>query len=169
LRAPENRDALLGVAATAVQKGDYTSAMESYGKLLELDPNDDLALAGISGLKQNVQGAADETLLKQLLQKRPDSAQLHFALGNVYSAAADWPKAQSAYFDAHRNDSQNPDYAYNLAISLEHLRQPETALRYYELAINLSGARKPNFDLAQAAARVSALQSYAGGAAPDAR
>ncbi|HEX5057187.1 MAG TPA: tetratricopeptide repeat protein [Gammaproteobacteria bacterium] len=168
-RAPESRDALLGIAATSIQKGDYTAAMASYTRLLDLDPNDDLALAGISGLKQDVQGAADETLLKRLLQKRPESAQLHFALGNVYAAAADWPKAQSAYFDAHRNDSQNPDYAYNLAISLEHLRQPETALRYYELAINLSGERKPNFDLAQASARISALQAYTGGATPDAR
>lgn len=158
-RAPQNRDALLGFAATAVQQGDYAAAMESYATLLELDPNDDLALAGISTLQQDVQGvSADESLLKRLLLKRPDSAQLHFALGNLHAAAADWPKAQSAYFDAHRYDAQNPDYAYNLAISLEHLQQPAMALRYYQLAVTLAAARKPNFDPAQAAARVSVLQ-----------
>jgi tetratricopeptide (TPR) repeat protein len=159
-RAPRNRDALLGFAATAIYRGDYVSAMESYTTLLSLDPNDDLALAGIAGLKQQAPGmTTDESQIKRLLLKRPDSAQLHFALGNLYSAAADWPKAQSAYFDAHRHDSRNPDYAYNLAVSLEHLRQPVQALRYYQLALTLAGGRAPNFDSAQAAARVAALQA----------
>jgi tetratricopeptide (TPR) repeat protein len=159
-RAPRNRDALLGFAATAIYRGDYVSAMESYTTLLGLDPNDDLALAGIAGLKQQAPGMTpDESQIKRLLLKRPDSAQLHFALGNLYSAAADWPKAQNAYFDAHRHDSRNPDYAYNLAVSLEHLRQPAQALRYYQLALTLAGGRAPNFDSAQAAARVAALQA----------
>ncbi|HEY3487957.1 MAG TPA: tetratricopeptide repeat protein [Gammaproteobacteria bacterium] len=167
-RSPENRDALLGFAAVATQKGEPAAALESYTTLLRLDPNDDLALAGISGLKQNIQGVgADESTIKNLLLKRPESAQLHFALGNVYAAGNDWPKSQSAYFDAHRYDPQNPDYAYNLAISLEHLQQPEPALRYYELALNLAGQRRANFDLAQAADRISLLQTKT--PSPDAR
>lgn len=169
-RAPASRDALLGFAATAARKGDYAAAMESYATLLTLDPNDDLALAGIAGLQQHAQGApADESQIRRLLLKRPDSAQLHFTLGNFYSAAADWPKAQSAYFDAHRYDSQNPDYAYNLAVSLEHLRQPATALRYYQLALALSERREPNFDPAQATARVSVLQAQSAEPTADAR
>lgn len=169
-RAPENRDALLGFAATSVRRGDYTAAMESYATLLNLDPNDDLALAGMAGLQQHAQGApADESQIRRLLLKRPDSAQLHFALGNFYSAAADWPKAQSAYFDAHRYDAQNPDYAYNLAVSLEHLRQPVTALRYYRLALTLAEGRRPNFDTAQAAGRISILEAQPGEAVTDAR
>lgn len=169
-RAPASRDALLGFAATAIRKGDYAAALESYATLLSLDPNDDLALAGMAGLQQHAQGApADESQIKRLLLKRPDSAQLHFALGNFHSAAADWPKAQSAYFDAHRYDSQNPDYAYNLAVSLEHLRQPAMALRYYQLALTLSERREPNFDPAQAAARVSVLQVQSAEPTADAR
>lgn len=169
-RAPASRDALLGFAATAVRKGDYAAALESYTTLLSLDPNDDLALAGMAGLQQHAQGApADESQIRRLLLRRPDSAQLHFALGNFYSAAADWPKAQSAYFDAHRYDSQNPDYAYNLAVSLEHLGQPATALRYYQLALTLSERREPNFDPAQAAARVSVLQAQSAEPTADAR
>jgi tetratricopeptide (TPR) repeat protein len=167
-RAPENRDALLGFAATAIQSGDYAAAMETYTQLLNLDPNDDLALAGIAGLKHSVQGVTmDLSAIKRLLQKRPESAQLHFALGNVHSAAADWPKAQSAYFDAHRFDAQNPDYAYNLAVSLEHLQQAAAALRYYELALSLADARNPNFDSGQVAARISTLQTQ--NSATDAR
>jgi tetratricopeptide (TPR) repeat protein len=167
-RAPENRDALLGFAATAIQSGDYAAAMETYTQLLNLDPNDDLALAGIAGLKHSVQGVTmDLSAIKRLLQKRPESAQLHFALGNVHSAAADWPKAQSAYFDAHRFDAQNPDYAYNLAVSLEHLQQAAAALRYYELALSLADDRNPNFDSGQVAARISTLQTQ--NSATDAR
>ena len=51
--------------------------------------------------------------------------------------------AQSAYFKALELDGTNPDYAYNLAISLEHIGQPSIALTYYRLAFELANTAAP--------------------------
>ena len=35
-------------------------------------------------------------------------------------------------------EPSNPDFAYNLAVSLDHLRQPKQALEYYTRAVALA-------------------------------
>jgi Tfp pilus assembly protein PilF len=160
-QVPNNRDALLGLAAIKVRQGDHEAALQHYRQLLRLDPRDDLALAGVAGLEQAAQqqvtAGIGESALKNMLQDKPDSAQLHFTLGNLYAGRQEWAKAQSAFFDAHRLDSQNPDYAYNLAVSLDHLQQPAAAVQYYRLALNLAAAHKAGFDTAQADRRLLEL------------
>jgi tetratricopeptide (TPR) repeat protein len=175
-QAPTNRDALLGVAAIEVRQSNYEAALQTYRRLLRLNPRDDLALAGIAGLEQTVRpqtplADAGESTLKNMLVEKPDSAQLHFTLGNLYAARQEWSKAQSAYFDAHRLDPQNPDYAYNLAVSLDHLQQRLAATRYYETALTLAGQWKAGFDTAQVGSRLLELGSESGskGTPADAR
>jgi tetratricopeptide (TPR) repeat protein len=57
-----------------------------------------------------------------------------------------WADAQQSYFKAAASDPDNPDYAYNLAVSLEHLRQPGPALDYYRRALSLAYKRNASFD-----------------------
>ena len=54
-------------------------------------------------------------------------------------------------------DPENPDYAYNLAVSLEHLRQPLPALQSYRRALMLALQRTASFDPVVAQARVEQL------------
>ena len=54
-------------------------------------------------------------------------------------------------------EPDNADFAYNLAVSLDHLRQPKLALDYYQRAIALAKARGARFDLAAAESRVAQL------------
>ena len=69
-----------------------------------------------------------------------------------------WPQAQQAYFQAHSLDPRNPDYAYNLAIGLEHLGQQKIALEYYRKALQLTSERgSGNFDPARIQARIAQL------------
>ena len=69
-----------------------------------------------------------------------------------------WAQAQQAYFQAHHLEPNNPDYAYNLAISLEHLSQSKLALGFYRHAVQLAIARgHANFNPAQAQERISKL------------
>ena len=42
----------------------------------------------------------------------------------------------------------NADFAYNLAVSLDQLRQPKLALEYYRRALALAETRGARFDLA---------------------
>ena len=58
------------------------------------------------------------------------------ALGNAYGAQNRWLEAQSHYFRALENNPGDPNYAYNLAVSLEHISQPRAAISYYRRALD---------------------------------
>ena len=79
-------------------------------------------------------------------------------LGNVYAEQSQWSQAQQSYFQAHHLEPGNPDYAYNLAVGLDHLRQAKLALNYYRRAAELTGTQgRGNFSLDHVRERISAL------------
>ena len=154
---PNNRDALLGLAAIDVRSGQLEAAEARYLKVLEMDPRDGQATAALVSLRGRLDPVASESRLKTLLANQPDVAQLHFALGNQYAHQSRWAEAQVAYFKAYSIDPENADYAFNLAVSLDQLRQKKTALDYYQRALALAGKRPATFDSAQARTRVQEL------------
>jgi tetratricopeptide (TPR) repeat protein len=102
---------------------------------------------------------AAETRLKQLLSREP-SPFLHFVLGNLYSDQGLWSQAQHSYFQAHHLEPDNPDYAYNLAVGLDHLGQTKLALQFYRRAEELATIKgHANFDPANARQRIGKLSS----------
>jgi len=76
-----------------------------------------------------------ETQLKLMIRDEPDSPYLNFALGNAYGAQDRWREAQGHYFRALQGNPGDPNYAYNLAVSLEHISQPRSAIDYYRRAL----------------------------------
>ncbi len=155
----KNVDVLLGLAAIAQQEGRTEEATKYYLAILELDPQHALAQSGLIALLGRADPLAAETRLKQLIAREP-AAFLYFTLGNLYADQSLWAQAQQAYFQAHHLDPNNPDYAYNLAIGLEHLGQPKLALGFYRRAVQLAAARgHANFSTAQAQERIGKLAS----------
>ena len=144
-REPNNHDALLGLAAVSLQLDDMDTAREIYIRLLELDPRDPHAHAGLANIAQKSGSELSEAKLKQLIEYRPDDAHLQFALGNLYIQKNSWPEAQLAFFNAWKADSQNPDYAYNLAVSLDHLGKHKAARTYYEDSLRLAAGKNVSF------------------------
>jgi Flp pilus assembly protein TadD len=132
--SPDDRDALLGLAAIQQRRGSNEGAIAIYRRLLELNPKDSVARSALLELGA-AQGAVGETDLKLMLRDQPDAPHLHFALGNVYAARERWSQAQGAYFDAYRLAPGNADYAFNLAVSLDRLDKPGAARNYYEQAL----------------------------------
>lgn len=158
LRAnPTDRDALLGLAAIDTRTQNFERAEARYLKVLELDPRDAYANAALISLRGGSDAQQSESRLKSMLAQQPD-ANLSFALGNQYASQARWAEAQQAYFAAFTGDPENADYAYNLAVSLDHLRQPRLALEYYQRALKLAGSRPVGFNTAQVETRVRDLQ-----------
>jgi len=157
---PANRDALLGLAAIDVRNGRLETAEATYRRLLRADPRDAHAQAGLLSLRA---GAGDpvaaESRLKNLLAADPQAHVLHFSLGNQFARQGRWPEAQQHFFKAFSADAANADYAYNLAVSLDHMRQPRLALQYYERALALAAARGASFDATLARQRVSQLST----------
>ena len=156
-REPSNRDALLGLAALDVRSGQLEAAEARYFKLLEMDPRDSQAVAALVGLRGRLDPVASESRLKTLIASQPDVAHLYFSLGNQYGQQSRWAEAQAAYFKAYSIDPQNTDYAFNLAVSLDQLRQPKPAIEYYQRALALAEKRRGTFDSGQARSRVQEL------------
>jgi tetratricopeptide (TPR) repeat protein len=156
---PHSIDALLGLAAIAGQEGNSDDASRYYLRILELDPRHALAQSGLIALLGRADPLAAETRLKQLIAREPLPF-LYFTLGNLYADQSQWAQAQQAYFQAHHLEQSNPDYAYNLAVGLEHLNQPKLALEFYRRALQLASSRgRANFSLPQAQERISSLAS----------
>jgi len=141
----ENRDGLLGRAAIHVQDNEYQQAIDKYQQLLEQNPKDTLAMASLISVA-NIDPKTGESRLKSLLREQPDSAYLHFALGNMYGGQQRWNEAQNEYFKALSYGVGDPNYAYNLAVSLDHMGQKASAVKYYQKALNNSTTGLITFD-----------------------
>lgn len=132
-----NIDSLLGLAVIAQQRGEEILAARYYIRVLRLDPRNAAANAGISSLNTDEH---NESHLKTLLDEQNDSAALHFALGNHYSGQSRWGEAQQSYFSAYTLESDNAQFAFNLAISLDHLGEHKLAAQHYRQALQLDQA-----------------------------
>jgi tetratricopeptide (TPR) repeat protein len=156
-REPRNRDALLGAAAIAVKQGDYGKAKAAYNELIKLDPRDQIAAAALSNLDEVAPDMLGETRLKFMIQQQPNAAHLHFALGNYFAKQGRWPEAQGEYFSAWQGSSENADYAFNLAVSLDQIGKQEEAKRFYEKSLNLSVGKNISFSVEVVKDRLSKM------------
>jgi len=156
---PDRRDALLGMAALKLRDGDVATAHRLYRNVLKRDPDNATAQAALFALERGATEGLTESRLKALLEQGVDDGYIYFSLGNLYARNRRWADAQQAYFEALRHHPANPDYNYNLAVSLDRIGQRDTALKYYKSAVNLTDETRAGFDPAQALARIQAINS----------
>lgn len=151
-----NRDALLGMAATAQQQGQDEAAQRYYRQMLILDPRDPDAHAALSVFMAGDAGDS-ESRLRQLLAGQPRSGVLYFALGNLYAERSNWSDAQQYYFNAYALEPDNAQFAFNLAVSMDHLGQRKLAAQHYQQALQLDVSGNSGFDHGQAQQRLNEL------------
>ena len=158
-RDPNNTDALLALAAIAQRQGRPGDAERLYQRALVANPSDPAVQAAtLNGANAGADPQNTESRLKSLLAAQPESAQLNFALGNLYARQQRWAEAQQAYFNAVAADGDNPDYLFNLAISLDHIRQGKLAAQHYRLALEAADKRPAAFEREPVRKRLSELQ-----------
>jgi tetratricopeptide (TPR) repeat protein len=161
---PNNRDAMLGLAAVAMQLGDSTLARETYVRLLELDPRDVHARVGLLETMPASDPVMLESELRALFAAHPEVAQLAFALGNHFASQRRWSDAQQSYYDAllaakaGGSGPISPDYAFNLAVSLERLNQLRPAYTFYREALEQTELVTPGFDIRVLRDRLDAIE-----------
>jgi tetratricopeptide (TPR) repeat protein len=156
-RDPNNVDTLLALASIAQRQGRSADAARYQQRAIDADPRDPDAQAAVLGAASGGDPMANESRLKTLLASQPESGSLNFALGNLYSRQGRWSEAQQAYFNAVAADADNPDYLFNLAVSLDHLRQPKVAAQHYRLALEATQRRPAGFDRERARLRLAEL------------
>ena len=159
---PSNVTAMAGLATTLIQQGRLKEGQAMYYKVLDKDPENLLANIGLINLiavgSSNLSAGSQ---LKQLLTKHPKQAYLHASLGNFYARKNEWASAQGAYFEAFALDTENPDYAFNLAISLDQIGKPELATKYYAQALKLVEKTPSRFIKADVERRMNELKGNA--------
>lgn len=162
---PSQRDALLGLANIAARNGNTTEALDLYSRLLARNPSDPIARAGLMELLPAGSPSEQEGELKRLINEYPDVAVLSYAYGTFLASNQRWNEAQQTYFralqlaksDAAISGLVNPDYAFNLAVSLEHLNQREPAQNYYREALGFSENHPAGFDLSAVRSRLASM------------
>lgn len=160
LRAdPRNPDALHGLAALAQRNNDEARARQLMRRIAEVDPSDTAARVALS---DHSDPATQEARLLDIAAAQPKSSAAALALGSLYASQGRWREAQQAWFTAYTLAPEQPDNAYNLAVSLDQLRQPRLALQYYREALTLRDRHAASFDADAVAVRIQALQAQDG-------
>lgn len=160
LRAdPRNPDALHGLAALAQRNNDEARARQLMRRIAEVDPSDTAARVALS---DSTDPATQEARLLDIAAAQPKSAATALALGSLYASQGRWREAQQAWFNAYTLAPEQPDNAYNLAVSLDQLRQPRLALQYYREALTQRERHPASFDADAVAIRIRTLQAQDG-------
>lgn len=160
---PNNSEALMGLARLDLKDGNLEAVRASYLRLLELDPSDPLAQAGLLSLDQSGDALNYESQLKALSSQNPEIAPLSFALGNLFASQRRWNEAEGAYAKALASarildeNLVSPDYAFNLAVALEQLSKPREAYLNYLVALEFSEQIAPSFDTDLLVSRIEFL------------
>jgi tetratricopeptide (TPR) repeat protein len=134
-------DALNGIASIALQQQRYDDARNHFMRVLRIEPDNSYAVASVASL---VQQGAQKTDLTNLAEQFPDSPAINYLLGNAHAAEQQWLHAQESYFKAYSKAPQNAQYAFNLAVSLDHLGKTTAARQFYEKALTLPNAQVLN-------------------------
>ena len=151
-------DANLGLATVEARLGNVGAAAAHYRRVLDADPGNATALAGLASMADMSQPEQLERQLRSDIARYPQSAALHFALGNLYSSRGRWEDAQAAFFESLRLEPANPDALYDLAVAMDHMGQPRLAADYYGRALAAARGRNATFDPVQAERRIAELR-----------
>ena len=158
---PRNRDALLGLAVINELLGHTNLAYNYYLRALKYYPQDSVVEAALLNLQDKDDLAKQENILRSLLKQQPDNAFLYYSLGALYATQQRWHEAQRVFFNAYSKESTNPDYAYNLAVSLDHIEQYDSAISYYKVSLENAENAVYIFDKGQVAGRIATLSRLA--------
>lgn len=131
---PDQRDALLGLALLSEKNNELDKSRQYYQRVIKTYPQDETAQAGLLRLQTNVTLSS----LRATVQTQPLSHQAAANLATWYAEQDNWTEAQEWYFQAYQLQPQQPDYAYHLAVSLDHLKVKAAAQRYYQEALQLA-------------------------------
>ncbi len=159
-KRPHEKDALLGLAIIAHRKSQTSRALDLYQQVLREDPENSNATAGLLSLSAATDPVAAEGHLKQALELKQTSPELHYALGNLLARQKRWSEAQQAFFRAANLAPDHALYTYNLAVALDHLGKSSAAILSYEKAIQLSKPTDNTINRGAIRQRVQELRKY---------
>ncbi|MCK7582178.1 MAG: tetratricopeptide repeat protein [Chromatiales bacterium] len=124
----------LGLLDSALQRPE--AAEQAYRTALRLDPNFAPAYVNLADLYRALERDADgEAVLQQGLERLPDAASLHHALGLLRIRQGGLPAAVESLGQAARLAPESARYAYVYALALERTGHPADAIATLRAAL----------------------------------
>lgn len=161
--SPDEVDAWLGLGASLLNQQAFAKAIQAYQSALSLDPDNLYALEGVASqlpmLLKKMGRTQGQVFLEKAIAVYPESAILLNALGTIQAFNQNWQQAQSLYFKALSLEASNALYHFNVAVSLDHLKQYQLAVDYYAKALTLKTATE-HFDAVAVRQRMTSLKRY---------
>ena len=134
----EERDALLGLAYVAQQKGQRDDAQLLYRRVLRQEPSNAIASAALLALESAADSALTASRAKELAMRQPDSAATMSMAGTAAVREGLLADAAQLFARAQFLEPTNPMHAYNHAVALDRLGQHAAAAVQYEQVLKLS-------------------------------
>jgi tetratricopeptide (TPR) repeat protein len=153
---PTQRDALLGIAYAHQALGNAEQAVATLRRLVELYPRDSDGMSALY-LISGGDPLSEETRFKQLLERSEYPSAVYYTLGVIYYEQSRFGEAERSFSRATALSPNQPDYAFNLALSLDQLGRARDAARQYVAALNLSNQTNAVFSRDLARARLKIL------------
>jgi len=129
---------LLELADIHVRQKKHDAAQKAYEKLLDIEPNNEIAVCQLGNLHQKKRRYANALELYQRLTKlRPDSPAVFNNLGNALRGLKRYTEAAEAYIKANELDPEFAPAQSNLANVRRDEKRFDDAERHYRKAIEL--------------------------------
>jgi tetratricopeptide (TPR) repeat protein len=135
---PEERDALLGLAYIAHQKGQREQAQDLYRRVLRQEPGNAIAGAALLALDTDADSTITAGRARELAQQQPDSAAAVALAAGALARDGQVADAALLFARAQQLEPRNAMHAYNHAVALDRLGQYAAARLDYELALQLA-------------------------------
>lgn len=129
--APNNQDALFGLATTYHRAGQIDMARPLYGKLLSINPQHRDGLNNFLVLLADEAPQEAIVEMEKLEEKHPSFSPIPAQLAVIYQKIGQTDKASDKMFKAVALEPANLTYRYNLAILLDKQHKTEEALKLY--------------------------------------
>jgi tetratricopeptide (TPR) repeat protein len=138
----EERDALLGLAYIAQEKGRREEAKNYYRRVLRQEPGNAVANSGLMALDAGGDEALSVSRARALAARQPDSAAAMSVAGTALARDGQMADAALAFARAQAIEPASPVHAYNHAVALDRLGRFAQARLQYEKTVELSRAQE---------------------------
>jgi tetratricopeptide (TPR) repeat protein len=139
----QERDALLGMAYIAHQRGQRDDALVYYQRVLRQDPANVLATAAILTLDAALEPATAALRARDLVARQPDSVAAITAAANALVRDGMLAEAAPMFARAQGLEPDNALHTYNHAVALDRLGQVVPAIEQYQRVLKIADRQLP--------------------------
>ncbi len=141
-RNPDDQRVLMGRAVALQDLGQGEEAIDTYRRVLQIDPDNVSAMTNVLGLIKGEDTASAIGALQKLREMYPANVAVTAQLGMLYGVAGDYSNAIKYLNMADALKPGDSVILYNRAVAYDHLGKTDKAAELYHRILNLASEGK---------------------------